>query len=98
MGGDFGNLRAAIYSNEEELKRFRQLLINSVLATDIMDKDLGTARKERWNRAFSEDSSHTESADVVINRKTTIVIEHLIQASDVSHTMQHWHIYVKWNE
>jgi len=22
----------------------------------------------------------------------------LIQASDVSHTMQHWHIYRKWNE
>ena len=24
-------------------------------------------------------------------------MEHLIQASDVSHTMQHWHIYRKWN-
>lgn len=26
------------------------------------------------------------------------MIEHLIQASDVAHTMQHWHIYRKWNE
>jgi hypothetical protein len=26
------------------------------------------------------------------------VVEHIIQASDVSHTMQHWHIYRKWNE
>lgn len=25
-----------------------------------------------------------------VNRKATIVIEHLVQASDVSHTMQHW--------
>ena len=33
-----------------------------------------------------------------INRKATIVLEHLIQASDVAHTMQHWHIYIKWNE
>jgi hypothetical protein len=33
-----------------------------------------------------------------VNRKATIVIEHLIQASDVSHTMQHWHVYRKWNE
>jgi len=33
-----------------------------------------------------------------INRKATIVIEHIIQASDVAHTMQHWHIYIKWNE
>jgi hypothetical protein len=31
------------------------------------------------------------------DRKATIVIEHLMQASDVAHTMQHWHIYVKWN-
>jgi 3'5'-cyclic nucleotide phosphodiesterase len=29
--------------------------------------------------------------------KATIVIEHIIQASDVSHTMQHWHVYRKWN-
>ncbi len=32
------------------------------------------------------------------NRKATIVIEHLIQASDVAHTMQHWHVYSKWNQ
>jgi hypothetical protein len=25
------------------------------------------------------------------------VIEHLVQASDVAHTMQHWHVYQKWN-
>jgi hypothetical protein len=37
--------------------------------------------------------SHT-----AVNRKATIVIEHLLQASDVAHTMQHWHIYRKWNE
>jgi hypothetical protein len=24
-------------------------------------------------------------------------MEHIIQASDVSHTMQHWHVYQKWN-
>jgi hypothetical protein len=33
-----------------------------------------------------------------VNRKATIVIDHIIQASDVAHTMQHWHIYCKWNE
>lgn len=33
-----------------------------------------------------------------VDRKATIVIEHLIQASDVSHTMQHWKIYLQWNE
>jgi 3'5'-cyclic nucleotide phosphodiesterase len=33
-----------------------------------------------------------------VDRKATIVIEHLIQASDIAHTMQHWHVYRKWNE
>lgn len=61
-----------------------------------MDKELGAARKERWNLAFSHEAASED--DKVIDRKATIVIEHLIQASDVSHTMQHWHIYVKWNE
>ena len=26
-----------------------------------------------------------------------IVIEHIMQASDVSHTTQQWHVYTKWN-
>ena len=43
-----------------------------------------------------EDPSH--AAQCGVNRKATIVLEHLIQASDVSHTMQHWHVYLKWNE
>jgi len=33
-----------------------------------------------------------------VNRKATIVIEHIILASDVAHTMQHWHVFCKWNE
>lgn len=65
-----------------------------------MDKQLGGARKDRWNKAFNEDGNNApeENSQDSINRKATIVIEHLIQASDISHTMQHWHVYVKWNE
>lgn len=96
MNPKYANLRAAIYHNEEELKRFRQLVINSVLATDIMDKDLSAKRKARWERAFSEDAED-EASDIAVNRRATIVIEHIIQASDVAHTMQHWHVYRKWN-
>ena len=54
-----------------------------------MDKDLKELRNARWEKAFSE-GAVTESAADAINRKATIVIEHLIQASDVAHTMQHW--------
>jgi hypothetical protein len=97
MGDEFNDLRTAIYANHDEKKRFRQLIVNSVMATDIMDKDLKVLRNARWDKAFQEGSNQESSQDR-INRKATIVIEHLIQASDVAHTMQHWHIYQKWNE
>ena len=106
----FQDLRNTIYTNESELKRFRQLIVNSVMATDIMDKDLKALRNARWEKAFADMSSPSAddgasggdpAADRALantNRKATIVIEHLIQASDVAHTMQHWHIYRKWNQ
>lgn len=96
MDGNFKELRCTVYSNETEMKRFRQLVVNSVMATDIADKELKVLRNSRWEKAFS-DSHNEENIIDTINRKATIVIEHLIQASDVAHTMQHWHIYQKWN-
>jgi len=97
MQEKYADLRSCIYSNDKELQQFRQLVVNVVMATDICDKELGLLRKSRWAVAFSEDevdATHQEA----INRKATIVLEHLIQASDVSHTMQHWHIFRQWNE
>lgn len=93
----FGELRHAIAASDEEQARFRQLVVQTVLATDIADKELKVLRNARWEKAFHEPKDG-EAADITINRKATIVIEHLIQASDVAHTMQHWHIYRKWNE
>jgi hypothetical protein len=99
MESRFTALRSHIYGDPEELKRFRQLMVNTVLATDIFDKELQDLRKKRWDTAFRHISEQNESTrEDDINRKATIVIEHLIQASDVAHTMQHWHIYQKWNE
>jgi hypothetical protein len=95
MSDNFKSLRSAICSTEQELRRFRELVVNSVMATDIVDPDLKRLRNLRWEKAFS--SQYQESERDRINRKATIVIEHLIQASDVSHTMQHWHVYCKWN-
>jgi 3'5'-cyclic nucleotide phosphodiesterase len=97
MDESYTNLRRAIYTTNEGLLRFRQLLVNSVMATDIVDKELKALRNARWDRAFSQEHKDEDPRDT-LNRKATIVIEHLIQASDVSHTMQHWHIYRKWNE
>jgi len=96
MDPSFEDLRKCIYGDENEFQRFRSLLVNSVMATDIFDKELALLRKSRWNKAFQEGQREGSAMDDV-NRKATIVIEHLIQASDVSHTMQHWHVYQKWN-
>ncbi|CAB9509228.1 Receptor-type guanylate cyclase gcy [Seminavis robusta] len=113
MQRDFDDLRACIYCNEDEFARFRAVIVNIVLATDIMDKELGALRRARWEKAFSAEGSgsgkgntarksltsmENEDALTDVNRKATIVLEHLIQASDVAHTMQHWHVFSKWNE
>ena len=99
MKPDYDKFRACIFESVESLKRFRSLLVNSVMATDIFDKDLKEARNARWEKAFDV-SSNNDGDDYTgrIYRKATIVIEHIIQASDVSHVMQHWHVYRKWNE
>jgi hypothetical protein len=47
-------LRRAIYSTKDELQCFRQLVVNSVMATDIVDKELKTLRNARWAKAFSQ--------------------------------------------
>jgi hypothetical protein len=89
----YSELRQCIWNNMDELKRFRKLIVNSVMATDIFDPELVKVRNERWAKAFAPDAG-----DEVVDLKATIVIEHIIQASDVAHTMQHWHVYQKWNE
>ncbi|KAL7570689.1 hypothetical protein ACA910_017813 [Epithemia clementina (nom. ined.)] len=100
MEDRFKNLRAAIYASEVELKRFRQLLVNLIMATDVVDKDLKALRDVRWEKAFNEElvKRSRETAQDKLDRKATIVIEHLVQASDVAHTMQHWHVFCKWNK
>ena len=98
----YSELHSTLFANQDELTRFRKLVVNGVMATDIADKDLKTLRNNRWDKAFKVDPNHEISSKQeqkdAVNRKATIVIEHLIQASDVSHTMQHWHVFRKWNQ
>lgn len=105
IGPIFKDLRASIGATPQELQRFRQIVINSVMATDLGDKELKDLRNNRWAKAFDVGSAVSTTADPDdrsikdnINRKATIVIEHLIQAADVSHTTQHWEVYRTWNE
>ena len=93
MADRFKRMREYIFETQDELLRFRQLIVNMALATDIFDTTFNQLRKDRWQQAFHQNLPASVTKDL----RATIVMEHIIQASDVSHTMQHWHIYQKWN-
>jgi hypothetical protein len=81
MDDNYSALRSALFSSPAELMRFRQMSINLVLATDIMDSRLSTRRCSRWEQVFGMTSSGDVSA------QASLVLELLIQAADVSHTV-----------
>eukprot|EP00934_Nitzschia_sp_Nitz4_P009170 Nitzschia sp. Nitz4//scaffold37_size175936//139425//149009//NITZ4_002062-RA/size175936-snap-gene-0.260-mRNA-1//-1//CDS//3329549836//9160//frame0 len=96
---EYKDLQKAIFATQEEKNRFRQFVVNVVIATDIFDPDMIRVRNSRFEMAFEDDESEESlSPEERRNLKATIVIEYIMQASDVSHTMQHWHVYQKWNE
>jgi len=100
MQDSYRDLRRAIYCNKNELQRFRQIVVAAVMATDIADNELKERRNARWKKAFDSTGPTPAPTEAKkhVDRKATIVIEHIIQASDVAHTMQHWHVFRKWNE
>lgn len=107
---EFANLRRCIFGSDDDESRFRQLLINVVIATDITDKERRAVERERWQAAFFgngddfdwekewQDKSEDALSDIDVSLKATVVLEQIVLASDVAHTMQHWLTYVKWNE
>jgi hypothetical protein len=100
MEDRFTDFRHQIMQSNAEANLFRKLIVNSVMATDLFDSDLKKLRENRWNVAFtnSEVECVRSTGDMEDNnRRATIIIEHIIQAADVSHTMQHWHVYQEWN-
>jgi hypothetical protein len=106
MKDEYKELLTAICATNSELLRFRQIVVNAVLATDIVDTELKSIRDMRWAKSFPDDdacrdmTTHLGQKEMIYqaNYKATVVIEHMIQASSLSYTMQHWHIYRKWNE
>ena len=99
----FAELRDSICPTPVHLDRFYKLFVKSLLATDISDKDLVAARKETWKQAFlgnGSSNSDTEGEDLKANREiyqANATLELIMQAADVSHTMQQWQVYQKWN-
>jgi class 3 adenylate cyclase len=89
----FTSLRMSIASTQDELNRFRELVVSLVLASDISESfptRLSTVRRE---------ASFPCSTPTVTDRQCqkVAVATYLMQASAIAHTMQHWHVFRKWN-
>jgi hypothetical protein len=95
MDEQYSSLRAAIFETQAEMNRFRALAVNCVMATDLTDDKMRQERNLLWQSCFNE--SNTGKQDKA-DQKATLVLEYMVRASDVVHTMQHWHIYRKWND
>jgi len=128
LSDHFDDLRDYVFATHEDLQRFKQIVVNIVLATgtlagsmrclpftssiltdplfryfttryppDVADNDLSLERQTRWKKAFGSPSSSANKEELVALR-ATVVLEHLMQASDTIHAMQHWQVYKKWNQ
>jgi len=93
---EYVDLRRAIYHTEQEFELFRELLVRSVLATDVSDKELQNQTVERWEEAFGKPDGNHE-APLNENQRKTALVEHIMQVTTNVHAMQHWHIYHRWS-
>lgn len=75
MQPKYEQLRRAIYRSDAERERFLQLVVNCVMATDIVNPQLKELRNGRWEKAFKIAST---SDDDAINRKATIVVSNCL--------------------
>lgn len=96
MHNDFQDLRQTICQTQDNWKHFRQVMVNAVLSTDLFDPKLNNFRSLQWQNTFANEKKEM-AADEHFNRKATIVIGLLMQASDVAHCFQHFQTYRKWN-
>ena len=105
----FADLRMLLFTTQEEFDHFRQLVIQCVIATDRTDKVIKDWRRNRWERAFGqqenvesdcadEEKKEQHNGPIDVSLKATVMLELLVQTSDISHTMQHWNVFRRWNE
>jgi hypothetical protein len=67
-----------------------QLIVNSMMATDIVDPEQKNTEMPAGIKRSGLVKMMPSQPPI---KRLSSSIEHLIQASDVAHMMQHWHIY-----
>ena len=102
LTAEFDDLRSAIFSETSEKRRFRQVLVNSVIATDILDSKMVQHRDSNWNRAFVEKGKANRrtfmDADEKRNLQVTSIVECIMQVADSNYRGQSYRTYLIWNE
>ena len=103
----YADLRACLFKTQKELNRFRHLVVNAVMATDLFDKRLKVERYNRWTKTFVPNENSASSFQFSFSSldakddadlKATVVLEYMIQASDIFHTLQPVDEFLLWNE
>ena len=69
MESRFNFLRCTICQNGNELRQFRQLVINCIMATDLGDKELKELRNARWEIAFTNAQDFSSSSALTASSK-----------------------------
>lgn len=82
-------------SQAERQERFHQLLVDCIGTTHTFEEQVKERRFGTGENITNPDSQTEGSSE---NSEGTVAIQALIQASDVLHTMQPWHVYREWNE
>ena len=94
MDPRYKDLQQCIFANIEELRRFRQLVVNLVLSTDHFNAEIQQKRLLRWKEAFYPPQNNDRSSEF----KLAVITEHMMQAAHLVHTAQNWPTYRLWNE
>lgn len=68
MESKYSSLRCAIYGDRDEFVRFRQVVINAVLATDILDDGVTGQQSVRWGCTFKGQEDINKSQKEMINQ------------------------------
>lgn len=96
---NFSVLRQAIWGGEEtELRRFQYLWVRMVLATEVERHDMVLRRQPSKIKKDSVSQRHLSAPRLPPAQGAMKLLEYVMQASDISHRMQHWHTYRKWTE
>ena len=97
LQNEFRDLRQAICSTDDDLRQLRQVLVNTVLATDFSEEKLNSFRNAQWEKAFNPEQQGDMTPEEKQNRQSTVLLVQIMQVSNVAHYGQHFHIYRKWN-